>query len=220
MQNKDKNGNNLFIFCQVLAPLLVFAWSPIPEPHMKTTSPLPPQLFSNSQVIMNYRILPIKGASPNKGAPYSLEQVNTVRTDQNWHSFLNNCLIFKSKPALESSEPQLSVCIIRYELARAPGALIRQNTVYPFTYLPDVELEHKVIRIFQLTGICTSEWPIPEESSIPSRRFIDLSEWYTAGYFIEGFPVTDIDFGTICIPTSKTGWLCGLIWTYVDLMWH
>ncbi len=42
----------------------------------------------------DYRILPIKGASPNKGRPYSLEQVNTVETDHNWHSFLNN---FQSK---------------------------------------------------------------------------------------------------------------------------
>ncbi len=79
---------------------------------------------------MVYRNLPIKGASPNKGAPYSLEGPSLIITDQNQHSFFNNCPIFNPKPPLESLEPQLCLQTIRCDLVRAPGALIRQNTVY------------------------------------------------------------------------------------------
>ncbi len=79
--------------------------------------------------IDNYRILPIKGASPNKGAPHSLGEAKAIINVQNAHSFLNNCPIFNPKTPLESSEPQLSHYNIRCDLAKAPGALIRQNTV-------------------------------------------------------------------------------------------
>ena len=81
----------------------------------------------------NYRILPIKGASPNKGALHSLEEAKSIISVQNRHSFLNNCPIFNPKPPLESSEPQLSRHNIRCDLAKAPGALIRQNTVFTVT---------------------------------------------------------------------------------------
>ncbi len=79
-----------------------------------------------------YRNLPIKGASPNKGAPYSLEGPSLIITDQNQRSFFKNCPIFKPKRALESLEPQLCPQTTRSDLARAPGALIRQNTVLHF----------------------------------------------------------------------------------------
>ncbi len=48
-----------------------------------------------------YRNLPIKGASPNKGAPYSLEGPSLFIIDQNQHNFFNNCPIFNPKPPLE-----------------------------------------------------------------------------------------------------------------------
>ncbi len=79
-----------------------------------------------------YRNLPIKGASPNKGAPYSLEEPSPILAYQNQHSFFNNCPIFNPKPPFESLEPQLCLRTIRCDLARAPGALIRQNTVFFF----------------------------------------------------------------------------------------
>ncbi len=60
-------------------------------------------LKSKYNEIHVYRILPIKGASPNKGAPYSLRETNTAIYHQNWRSFLNNCPIFNPKPPLESS---------------------------------------------------------------------------------------------------------------------
>ncbi len=81
-----------------------------------------------------YRILPIKGASPNKGARYGLKGAVLIRNHQNWCSSLNNCPIFNPKPPLESSQRLLFPDINRYELANAPGALIRQNTVYLFWY--------------------------------------------------------------------------------------
>ncbi len=77
-----------------------------------------------------YRNLPIKGASPNKGAPYSLEEPSPILADQNQHSFFNNCPIFNPKPPFESVEPQLCLKTIRSDLARASGTLIRQNTVF------------------------------------------------------------------------------------------
>ncbi len=80
-----------------------------------------------------YRILPIKGASPNKGAPHSLGKANFIINFKNTHSFFNNCPIFNPKPPFESSEPQLSAHNIGCDLANAPGALIRQNTVHART---------------------------------------------------------------------------------------
>ena len=71
-----------------------------------------------------YRIL------PNKGAPHSLEEANSIINVQNTRSFLNNCLIFNPKPPLDSSELQLSHHNVRCDLANAPGALSRKNTVY------------------------------------------------------------------------------------------
>ena len=76
-----------------------------------------------------YRILPIKGALPNKGAPHSLKEANFTILIQNTCSFLNNCPIFNPKPPSESPESQLSPPNTRCDLASAPGALIRQNTV-------------------------------------------------------------------------------------------
>ncbi len=78
---------------------------------------------------MSYRILPIKGALPNKGAPYSLEEGSSIMNVQNTRIFLNNCLIFNPKPPLESSESRLSPHNVRFDLANTLGALIRQNTV-------------------------------------------------------------------------------------------
>ena len=80
-------------------------------------------------LLQGYRNLPIKGASPNKGAPYSLEGPSLIITDQNYYSFINNCSIFNPKLPLESLEPHLCISTIRCNLARAPGAFIRQNTV-------------------------------------------------------------------------------------------
>ena len=74
-------------------------------------------------------ILPIKCALPNKGAR-SLEEANSIINDQNTRSFLTNYPIFNTKPPLESTERQLLPQNIRYDLANAPGALIRQNTVF------------------------------------------------------------------------------------------
>ncbi len=85
--------------------------------------------FINTYFINTYRILPIKGASPNKGTPCSLGKAKSIINFKNTHSFFNNCPIFNLKPPLESSEPQLSPHNIRCDLANAPGALIRQNTV-------------------------------------------------------------------------------------------
>ena len=62
-------------------------------------------------------------------APPSLEEPNAIINGQNRHSFSNNCPIFNPKPPLESWEPQLFPQSIRFDLARAPGALIRQITV-------------------------------------------------------------------------------------------
>ncbi len=89
----------------------------------------------NTFKVYSYRILPIKGALPNKGAPYSLGEANSIIKVQNTCSFLNNCPIFNPKPPLESSESQLFPHNVRCDLANAPGALIRQNTVYPSTGL-------------------------------------------------------------------------------------
>ncbi len=77
-----------------------------------------------------YHILPIEGASPNKGAPHSLGGGKSIINDQNTHIFLNNYPIFYPKPPLESLEPQLFTHNIRCDLANSPGSLIRQNTVY------------------------------------------------------------------------------------------
>ena len=52
-----------------------------------------------------------------------MDDANFIINDQNTRSFLTNCPIFNPKPPLESPESQLS------DLAYAPGALIRQNTV-------------------------------------------------------------------------------------------
>ncbi len=49
-----------------------------------------------------YRNLPIKRASPNKGAPYSLEEAKAIINGQNLRSFFNNCPIFNPKPPLKS----------------------------------------------------------------------------------------------------------------------
>ncbi len=76
-----------------------------------------------------YRIVPIKGASPNKGAPYGLGKAQTDKNYQNCPKIINNCPIFNPKPPLESSEPQHLGDQIRSGLASAPCALIRDNTV-------------------------------------------------------------------------------------------
>ncbi len=76
----------------------------------------------------SYHILPIKGTSPNKGAP-SLEGPNVIINGQNRRSFFNIYPIFNLKPPFESWDPQLFPQSIRPDLARAPGALIRQITV-------------------------------------------------------------------------------------------
>ena len=92
--------------------------------------------YCDAWSISNYRILPIKGALPNKGAPHSLEEANSTINVQNTCSFLHNCPIFNPKPPLESLESQLFPHNVKCDLANAPGALIRQNTVSPFSPLP------------------------------------------------------------------------------------
>ncbi len=52
--------------------------------------------------------MPIKGTSPNKGTPYSLEEPNAIINGQNRHSVFNNCPIFNPKPPLENWERKLS----------------------------------------------------------------------------------------------------------------
>ena len=80
--------------------------------------------------IYNYRILPIKGTLPNKGAPHSLEEANSIINDQNTRSFLTNCPVSQSETTIgKYVEPLLSPKNFRYDLANVPGALIRQNTV-------------------------------------------------------------------------------------------
>ena len=83
--------------------------------------------FHPYRLTIDYRILPIKGALPNKGAPHSLDEANSIINVQNTPSFLNNCPIFNPKPPLESSESQLSPPNARCDLANAPGALIRKS---------------------------------------------------------------------------------------------
>ena len=73
--------------------------------------------------------MPIKGAAPNKGAPYGLGALYTVHSDQNRLNFLNIWPIFNPKPPLESSESQHLLYDIRFDLAIAPCAFIRHITV-------------------------------------------------------------------------------------------
>ncbi len=73
--------------------------------------------------------MPIKGAPPNKGAPYGFRTHYTLNSDQNRLNFLNNWPIFNSKPPLESSEPRLLLYVIRPDLAIAACAFIRHITV-------------------------------------------------------------------------------------------
>ncbi len=77
-----------------------------------------------------YRIVPIKGASPYKGAPYGLRKAQTDKNFQNCPKIIDNCPIFNLKPPLESSEHQHLGEQIRSDLASAPCALIRDNTVF------------------------------------------------------------------------------------------
>ncbi len=69
---------------------------------------------------MTYRILPIL---PNEGAPHSLEEANSVIM------FKIHAVSLTNVVKLESSESQLSPQNVRCDLANAPGALIRKNTV-------------------------------------------------------------------------------------------
>ena len=75
--------------------------------------------------------MPIKGAPPNKGAPYGLGATTAGQSNQNRPSFLNNWSIFNLKPPLESLEPQLLLHDIRLDLAIAPCAFIRHITKVP-----------------------------------------------------------------------------------------
>ncbi len=78
---------------------------------------------------LTHRDMPIKGAPPNKGAPYGFRAHYTLHSDRNRLNFLNNWPIFIPKPPLERSEPQLLPYVIRLDLAIAPCAFIRQITV-------------------------------------------------------------------------------------------
>ncbi len=68
-------------------------------------------------------IIPIKGASPNKGAPCGDKSCLYCPR------ILNNLPIFNPKPQLESSEPQHLAHKTRSSLASMPRAPIRDNTV-------------------------------------------------------------------------------------------
>ena len=86
---------------------------------------------------MSYRIVPNSRALPNKGALYGLRKAKTDENEQNCPKILNNCPIFNPKPLLESSEPQHFCHLIRYDLACAPCATIRDNTVSQNSWSPD-----------------------------------------------------------------------------------
>ncbi len=62
------------------------------------TGPLP-----KTGLLVIYRIVPIKGASPNKAAPYGLRKAQTDKNEQNCPKILNNCPIFNLMPPLKGS---------------------------------------------------------------------------------------------------------------------
>ncbi len=70
-----------------------------------------------------YRIVPNCRALPNKDAPCGLRKAKTDENEQNCPKILNNCPIFNPKPLLESCH------LIRSDIASAPCATIRDNTV-------------------------------------------------------------------------------------------
>ena len=79
-------------------------------------------IFNGEKVNENnftYCNLPIKGASPNKGASYSFEEASLIITDQNQHNFLNNYLFFNPKPPLESWEAKLCLHTIKEQWVSA-----------------------------------------------------------------------------------------------------
>ncbi len=92
---------------------------------------LPQSLYKHfiAAVKYTYRIVPNSRALPNKGAPYGLRKAKTDENEQNCPKILNNRPIFNPKPPLESSESQHSPHLIRSDLASAPCATIRDNTV-------------------------------------------------------------------------------------------
>ncbi len=53
-----------------------------------------------------YTVFCLNGASPIE---YSLEQVIMVRTDQSWHNFLYNCLIFNLKSPVMPVESYMNL---------------------------------------------------------------------------------------------------------------
>ncbi len=90
-------------------------------------------MLENRREKRRNRNVPIKGASPNTGVPYSLKRAQVVQKDQNCHSFLNNCPIYDPKSPLESSKPQLLSDKNRRVLASTPYALNRDNRVSTWT---------------------------------------------------------------------------------------
>ncbi len=92
--------------CHAFGPF--FCTCPYVTPHIKfgsdrTVKCTMRELYEHCGVlILKYRILPIKGASPNKGAPHSLGEAKSTINVQNTHRFLNNCPIFNPKTPLES----------------------------------------------------------------------------------------------------------------------
>ena len=91
---------------------------------------------SREESLQTYRIVPVKGASPHKGALYGLRKVQTDKSYHNCPKILNNCPIFNPKPPLESSEAQHLGHQVRSGLASALCALIRVNTVPYFRESP------------------------------------------------------------------------------------
>ncbi len=85
-------------------------------------------LKQSTKVIWNTVICQLR-MPPLIRVPLSFDYPNAIINGQNWHSFFNNCSIFKPKPLLESWKPQLSPKSIISDLARVPSTLIRQITV-------------------------------------------------------------------------------------------
>ncbi len=95
----------------------------------RTTHPIKATSYNFGNTWNTNTVFCLLQAPPLIEAPPWVGGPNIVMRDKNRPIFLNNWPIFNPKPALESSESQLLLHIIRFDLAIAPGASIRQITV-------------------------------------------------------------------------------------------